>query len=216
MPSSFFKKSAAVLTAASVITASVPASSSAQGPDPAALGAALALVLLSGSLGAGGSMGDGLTPDGGDPVPQPPSTTTQQPKPTTTTPQPLRTTYLQDLTRIDGNFYDKSLNIDGTTYSRSLSGNYWASQASTQYDLGKKYKRFLTTIGVSDDSQDTSVVFRYQVYVDDVIKYDQTTKFGQPKQINLDVSGGVRLRIVVTRETRGNSYPVMGDPRLLW
>lgn len=169
--------------------------------------------------GATGSLdglsSDGISPGGGTPGGGTPGGGT----PGGGTPTPtIRTAYLSDIRAVELNrLGSMSARINGQSYSKSIgTGNTWSSMRA-QYDLERKYSNFRATLGVSDNSRATDTVWRYQVYVDDVVKYDQTVRLGAPREINLDVRNGLRLRVDITRVSGGSSsYPAMGDPRLTW
>ena len=96
----------------------------------------------------------------------------------------------------------KIITLNGVTYSKGL-GTHAGSEIV--YALGGNYTRFISDIGVDDESfNDGSVVF--QVWADGVKIYDSgvMTGISTTKTVDVDVTGRQALRLVVTDAGDGN------------
>lgn len=93
--------------------------------------------------------------------------------------------------------------IDGTHYGHSIA--YRCSmfcsepRGVVEYDLGRKYRQFETTVGVLDDAGDAGQIGYFEVFLDGVAQPGATVRLGSPQHIALDVSEKLRLRLVAYR-----------------
>jgi hypothetical protein len=114
------------------------------------------------------------------------------------------------------NFYVQPARVNGVQYSRTVSLDPSQDQASfVEYDLGRKAKRLVGTVGVRDDSQ-SDVSMRLEIYVDGRKIFDQTMGLGQAVPVDLDVANTLRLRLQVTELTvnrKVENFMVFGDMR---
>nr|WP_232292128.1 protein kinase [Frankia sp. QA3] len=76
-----------------------------------------------------------------------------------------------------------------------------------EYDLGRHYRQLRTTIGLSDDS-DSDAVYEVQIDGDGRQLADTTVRLGSPVPIDLDMSGILRLRFVITHTAGDTSDDV--------
>lgn len=90
-------------------------------------------------------------------------------------------------------------NLNGTTYIRALTDSTSCGNASTlEYDLGRAYRTFSATAGLSDDSASEGAL-QIDVFLDGRSIFSGTSTLGQPVTIDVDVSGGLRLAISAAR-----------------
>jgi hypothetical protein len=90
----------------------------------------------------------------------------------------------------------RTITLNGVTYAKGL-GVHAAS--TVIYNLGGKYSKFISDIGVDDEMGSTgSVVF--QVWADGVQIYDSGIMTGSSatKTVSVDVTGKSQLKLVVT------------------
>lgn len=73
-----------------------------------------------------------------------------------------------------------------------------AAQGYLEFNLGRSYKTFDTTVG-STDTTNSSVRFDYRILVDGVQKASGTAQLGSTKPISVTVKGALRLRLEVHR-----------------
>jgi serine/threonine protein kinase len=89
--------------------------------------------------------------------------------------------------------------VNGTTYVHPVVSTVDCDRpVSLQYDLGRHYRTFDTTAGVTDDSNASGVV-QFDVFVDGRSVFSQTGTLGGPVPLSVDVTGGLRLEITATR-----------------
>lgn len=101
------------------------------------------------------------------------------------------------------------LQIKGETFAKGLGTHSFTSNdvdADIVYDLGGRYSRFVSYVGVDDEKGAGTV--RFQVLVDDVIKFDSgVMSYGDAvRKIDLDVKKASRLILRVKNGEDGNGY----------
>jgi Protein kinase domain/NPCBM/NEW2 domain/PASTA domain len=134
--------------------------------------------------------------------------------------------FLSTLTAVEDSNWDTSagatVTVNGTTYIHPVSTLTECGQpVSIQFDLGRSYRSFRTTVGLTDGSKAAGTV-QFDVFVDGRAVATQTASLGAPMPIQVDVTGGLRLNITATRvesnckdgwnDTR--VYAVWADPTL--
>jgi hypothetical protein len=84
-----------------------------------------------------------------------------------------------------------------------------------EYNLGRHWKHLQATVGLRDDSA-TNAQVRMDAFGDERPLYSHVFALGQSDQMNLDVSGVLRLRLVATLTStpNGHATPVWGEARL--
>ncbi|MBI5722371.1 MAG: NPCBM/NEW2 domain-containing protein [Planctomycetes bacterium] len=117
--------------------------------------------------------------------------------------------------RKDRNYNNSLIRIHGVAYSTGL-GVYPLSVA--KFDLGMKYKTFISDIGIDDmTGGNYSAVF--EVWADDVKLYESGNVRGgmAAKRVSVDVAGKQELKLVVKGGDTGNngSYACWAGPRLI-
>lgn len=140
----------------------------------------------------------------------PPATKTPTPKPT---PEPVREYGLADQNLLVVGDQPVTVSIEGKTYDKSFR-SYLPSCTSDnrnvwEFNLGRKYKRFISIAGITDaSSSDTNLQFR--VLNTEAVGlpplYSHIISLGHPGHINVNVTGVLRLRleIVATRDICGS------------
>ena len=90
----------------------------------------------------------------------------------------------------------KTISLGGVTYAKGLGVH---APSEIVYVLNGGYTRFLSDIGVDDESGDNGTV-KFQVYLDGVLAYESGTLSGTSAtaSVDLDVSGKNELKLVVT------------------
>jgi eukaryotic-like serine/threonine-protein kinase len=125
--------------------------------------------------------------------------------------------YLAALIPISDGLESGPQRIANTEYPNSIFDDYcdFYNEPETEFHLGKQYRRFQATVGVSDDSlSDVNGIF--QVLADGRLLAAEATAVGKVKTIDVDVSGRQRLvlRTGCSRDA-GSIVLVWGDARLL-
>jgi hypothetical protein len=119
---------------------------------------------------------------------------------------------------INATWTDGPVTIDGSDYAFGITvyNGYSLDDPSCtyqrEYALSGKYTRLLGTAGFADDTPDTTPT-SFAVIADDDAILSEAIRLREPIQIDLDVSGVVRLGIVVDDNCEGTAV-ALGDPRL--
>jgi serine/threonine-protein kinase len=111
---------------------------------------------------------------------------------------------------VAGDLYEKSLiaSLD----SRNVTAGdlaYW------EFNLGKDWQQFLATVGIADGSEFEQSA-RFRVILDgNLIWEEDNVRFGTAVPIEIDISGGLRLRLEAVALDQGRISMVWGSPRLI-
>ena len=83
------------------------------------------------------------------------------------------------------------------------------------YNLGRQWRHLEATVGLSDDSPENEKV-QFQIFADQRSIYNHVFELGQSQQINLNVSGVLRLELVATLTSAyvADTEAVWGDANL--
>jgi putative cell wall-binding protein len=123
---------------------------------------------------------------------------------------------LQLVTRSTSDFtYGDGLTINGQLQNRVAYGAFGSYPAmSMEFDLGGGYASFSATLGALSSSSKTDDGYRYEVVLDGVTIYTKELSGVTSSQaVNLNVTGGLRLKFLITRLNSGtNSRPAFGNP----
>jgi NPCBM/NEW2 domain len=181
-----------------------------------------------------------LAQRGGDAPQAPPVTTGAPAQPPTsatapgaTEPSPTETTggaeaapltpdgkvvrYLSDMERVEGEHPDEgSFTVNGVPHAHSIAHLQYGSSTATEYDLGRAFETFETTIGLRDDSSAKGSA-KFEVFLDGRSTTAETVAFGRAVDLRVPVTGALRLRLVVTplNPEFPAIYSTWGDARLL-
>lgn len=129
--------------------------------------------------------------------------------------------YLADLEVVENQgaeLRDEQVAVNGKTYVHAVwfsRGTYSSCDAeSVQYDLGRHYRQFVSTAGLSDDSPSDAVV-RMEVLADGRAVWTADLALGKTASIKLDVTGVLRLQLRVTTIRGGcGNDPTFADAQL--
>jgi hypothetical protein len=122
-------------------------------------------------------------------------------------------TYLADLTTVSGGFGTGSVEIDGTTYGRSIWSRWLSSDETAEYNLGRHYRRFVATIGILDDAS-TDAASTFELRADGVAIYTRRLTLGQHVVVNVPVTHRLRLAVTLRDNQGGNCRAGWGNARL--
>ncbi|MEH6820636.1 MAG: NPCBM/NEW2 domain-containing protein [Dietzia psychralcaliphila] len=223
-PSSFFIKPLAVVAASAAIVSAAPATSSAQLPPMPPLpsieeiqaGAAAAVIVIGAAAAASSQLSDtgGINTDSLGNI----TSGSQNQEPGNPPVPGTQTTYLRAMQIVrGGNEPSKgSVNINGRAYAQSVyTSRFMTTSTNYQYDLGRNWSNFRATIGLSDTSH-PDARYQFRVFVDDQQRGTWTMKLGQAQDININVSGGLRLKLEVTKTAANgnNANAAWGDARV--
>jgi hypothetical protein len=116
-----------------------------------------------------------------------------------------------DATTANGAHYPHPVQI-GTTCSSS--GEAWI-----EYDLGRRYRRLEATVSMRDDTAMTTNA-TYEVIVDGRMLFSSAVRLGVASRFDLDVTNGLRLRLLVRNTGAGqrgctSGMAVFGNLRAL-
>ncbi|WP_194238575.1 NPCBM/NEW2 domain-containing protein [Streptomyces spongiae] len=115
---------------------------------------------------------------------------------------------------------NESAEIDGEQYSQSVAmraDKSYVPYGDAEYNLGRKWRSFDATIGLRDDSPSESVL-KFEVFGDGKVLYEEQMEIGESSEIDLNVSGKLRLTLKVSYQSSEDidsyCYGVWGDARL--
>jgi hypothetical protein len=103
-------------------------------------------------------------------------------------------------------------------YSNALMMTPSESASELQINAGRSRKRFLGELGVPDD-QPSGTVYKVEISMDTAAPvYSVDVRFGETKQIDLDVTNVLRIKIRLTSLSGMKDYRysqiAIGSPRL--
>lgn len=122
------------------------------------------------------------------------------------------TSYLKDLEAIESSMSADSTEVDGQVFPHALIGSLY-SDRSARHALGRDYRRFVATVGLADDSPDSNAKATFEVFADGRKIFDETVGYGATAEIDLDVTGVLRLQRQRHRRWRGCQRRVGGCSR---
>jgi hypothetical protein len=134
------------------------------------------------------------------------------------------TVYLDQVEGLSDSPDTGSREIGGATYPHALATNVDGCNGSStsrrfDYDLGRHYRRFVTTVGVDNKVPDAGAQMQFEVFVDGVRRSTMVKGIGNPTRVQLDVTGALRLTIAATLvhpiRSSCNGLADWGDPQLL-
>lgn len=141
------------------------------------------------------------------------------PSPSESTDSASQTSYLSELdpltttTGVD----TEAAEINGTGFARSvtLAANSGSPVNSAEYNLDRHWNTFSAAVGLRDDSP-TGGRLTFEVSVDGRLKFRKELPLGKSKNINLDVTDALRLKLTVTYSGKdlNTFYGSWGDARL--
>ncbi|SBU99918.1 NPCBM/NEW2 domain-containing protein [Streptomyces sp. Ncost-T6T-1] len=145
-----------------------------------------------------------------------PSATTQSPSDGATAVEDPDTVSLSAIDPIsESGFEAAEATLAGKPYADAMVMSY-GCDGGGRYNLGRGYKKFSLVLGIEDSSEyETALV---TIELDGKALFKGTARLGDAKPLELDVEGGLRLRIAV--ETTGNDpcmwagKVVLGTPTL--
>lgn len=223
-PSFFFTKSLAVVATAATIVSIAPATSSAQLPPMPPLpsieeiqaGAAAAAIVIGAAAAASSQLSEtgGINSDSLGNT----SSGSQNQEPGNPSVPGTQTSYLRAMQTVRGGGDPSkgSININGKAYAQSIyTTRFMTTSTNYQYDLGRNWNNFRATIGLSDTSH-PDARYQFRVLVDDEPRGTWTMRLGQSRDININVSGGLRLKLEVTKTAANgnNANAAWGDARV--
>ncbi|MDN5859563.1 MAG: NPCBM/NEW2 domain-containing protein [Pseudonocardia sp.] len=127
------------------------------------------------------------------------------------------TTYIEDLEDTStSDPYDKrgTANINGTSHPHSQGAKFCFGDEDRnwEYNLGRQYARFRSTIGL-DDKSATEAIVRYEIIGDGKTLYSQDVEFGTSQPVDVSVQNVLRLKLVTTLLTKEGRC---GDATAWW
>lgn len=111
-------------------------------------------------------------------------------------------------------FYAGSANINGRTYARSLKGSTYCGEQWEDFNLSRRHRRFVSTVGMDDTSRSGSAA-RFEVFADGRLIHTVDLGIGATRQVDVDVTNVFRLRLRTTQLTSVRGRPAWGDARIV-
>jgi serine/threonine protein kinase len=142
--------------------------------------------------------------------------------------RPAVTVYLDALVPTAGR-WDTSgdsfvVGMAGKQYLHSLGQSFGTSYCATntyfaEYNLSKGYRRFVTTAGISDNSEDSALKVQLEVFADGRLISNTPVGFNSVVPLDLDLTGALRLKVQLQvtsgSKTCGASTFALGEAKLL-
>lgn len=113
-------------------------------------------------------------------------------------------------------FVDGTNDVNGQKYPHALTASVEDAETA-EYNLGRDYRRFEASVGLSDSVEDSSSTVNFEVYCDGRKLFDETLGFGKAVQVDVDVTDCLRLELK-NQHVSGEDWQtpaVWGDARLL-
>jgi len=110
-----------------------------------------------------------------------------------------------------------SIQINGELYEKSVYVSGWANAgelAYAEYNLGRDWEFFETTVGLLDDSS-FEQGGRFRIVLDGSVIWEKDLEFGQAETVSINVSDGLRLRLEAVSLHEGAVGLGWGDAQLL-
>ena len=107
--------------------------------------------------------------------------------------------------------------LNGKSYVHGFTKIFYRTESwSAEWNLGKHFNTVNGTIGITDNSDNSSATFTVEFYLDKELVQTETLAFGEFKDISLNVQDKLRLEIVVTRTDKksGSASVGFGDFQL--
>jgi serine/threonine-protein kinase len=171
-----------------------------------------------GTAASGTSPGDGNVQTGQPTTPIDERPTTTETAVPSVDPNPV-TVYLDTITPATGSWSSdtQTAQLNSQHYSDSLVAlvdscdSGWSQPQNVEYNLSKGYRTFTGVAGVDDGSPDSTFQVQVDIYGDGVSLVHQIVQVGKPAQINQDVTGVLRLKIVLTPINTANDSACSSD-----
>ncbi|GAA4531315.1 hypothetical protein GCM10023160_33590 [Brachybacterium paraconglomeratum] len=129
--------------------------------------------------------------------------------------QPV-TVHLDTLEIADGDgFFPDLAHVDGDTYPRSIVSGGWYDDGFGEWNLGRGYREVAALVGRSDDATGAGETIQVDAYLDGRNVWSERVQVGNPAEMRIDVTGGLRLRIEFTSLDEERAHLVLGDIHLL-
>lgn len=153
---------------------------------------------------------------------------TDDPDDTGGQPPASQATVLSDLDAVVDRGWDptRDLDIDADLFTEGVESSYLGHcgsngpgvERSVEYSIGRQYERFVATAGVSEESAPNLPV-KLEIFGDGRSLWSKDVLVGAPQDVDLDVSGVLRLRIVATKQFEDPGgcqyvYAALGNPSL--
>jgi len=114
---------------------------------------------------------------------------------------------------------DKNFDIAGTRFIHGLAlylSQYRSGEGTVDYNLNGKYKKLTGHLGIEDDYKNSTAVARVRVLGDGQELYVSPDLIGGnlPIEMNVDITGVLRLQIVFESDRKSDTGIIIGDPKL--
>ncbi|PPK98337.1 NPCBM/NEW2 domain-containing protein [Kineococcus xinjiangensis] len=112
------------------------------------------------------------------------------------------------------------LDVDGTTYDQSAQVHWWGAQTVNGFELAGRYASFRTTVGTPGDQPQTGDRVTLDVEVDGRVVDTTVLGVGSHRDVEVDVTGAQRLRLLLRRTPEDPTPPYgglmtdLGNPRV--
>ncbi|MGD9529240.1 protein kinase domain-containing protein [Pseudonocardia sp.] len=150
------------------------------------------------------------------------------PEPTDATGLPLTPQFLDNLRPVDtdshighnGGWETGPASTSGTQHGHAVSMAAWCSGRNggdywIDYDLARDWNTFTATVGLRDDDVSDATA-SYKVLVDNQLLASGSLTIGKTMQVNVPVTGALRLRLLINNPTVGTQNCTGDKAMVLW
>lgn len=123
--------------------------------------------------------------------------------------------FLANLDQVAGSSFTGSAEVNGQTYANSVYLEVNPGPANVSYNLGRQWNHLEATLGLSDNSPENEKI-QFQILADQRTIYSHVFELGQSQQVNLNVTGVLRLEFIATEVSSyvGQTEAVWGNAEL--
>lgn len=111
--------------------------------------------------------------------------------------RPPVTRFLEELSPAEGDVDSPPFNVSGTTYTHGVTAFGCGNSQVVEYDLGRDFRRFQATAGILDPEPSVTRM-RLEIALDGEIVATHDLAFGETVELDFDVTGTLRLRLVLS------------------
>ncbi|MBL7496078.1 protein kinase [Frankia sp. CNm7] len=127
--------------------------------------------------------------------------------------------FLADLDAAAGASVPRQAELNGQSHPKSLIFDYNCNDDPwfVEFNLSRDYQRLTLTAGIDDKSETAQLYTEFKVFLDGRPLDVRSLRLGETARLDLDVTGGLRLRLEVLRQATdgcAQSRAVWGDPVL--
>lgn len=132
---------------------------------------------------------------------------------TTTVPPPAAATPIDRSLMPEGSATFQPLTMNGVAYPNAMRIFGMSRPAYVEINAGRSRQQFLGSLSIPDNERSSSV-YQIDISLDGAAPvYSSVVAFGETKEIVLDITGVLRIRVTFSSQSGVNGYFGIGNPR---